>query len=99
MVTKPISSSDFACRGQVDLIDMQASGEIKLLYNFLLVYEDHLTRLVVLSPLKSKTAIEVTSTLNDKFCLIGQLRILQGDNGREFKNVNLAKMVRGLWPS
>ena len=53
VVTKPIRSSDFASRGQVDLIDMQASGETNLPYNFLLVYQDHLTKFVVLRPLKS----------------------------------------------
>ena len=99
VVTKPIRRSDFASRGQVDLIDMQASGEINSPYNFLLVYQDHLTKFVVLRPIKSKTAIEVSSTLLDIFCLLGPPHILQSDNGREFKNVNLAKMIRELWPS
>ena len=52
VVAKPIRSSDFASRGQVDLIDMQDSGETNLPYNFLLVYQDHLTKFVVLRPLK-----------------------------------------------
>ena len=99
LVTKPIRSSDFASKGQVDLIDMHAGGETNLPYNLLLVNQDHLTKFVVLRPLKSKTAIEVTSTLLDIFCLIGPPHILQSDNGRKFKNVNLAKMVRELWPS
>ena len=97
VVTKPIRSSNFASRGQVDLIDMQASGETNLQYNFLLVYQDHLTKFV-LRALKSKTAIEVTSMLHDICCLIGP-PLNCSDNGREFKNVNLPKIVRELWPS
>lgn len=98
VVVKPIQSSDFASRGQVDLIDMQATGEVNSPYNFLLVYQDHLTKFIVLRPLKSKTAAEVTSTLLDIFCLIGAPHILQSDNGKEFRNVNLAAMIRDIWP-
>ena len=32
------------------------------------------------------------------FCLIGLRHILQSDNGREFKNINLASMIKELWP-
>ena len=97
-VTKPIRSSDFASRGQVDLIDMQTSRAMNEPYNFLLVYQDHLTKFIVLRPLKRKTAAEVTSILLDIFCLIGPPHILQSDNGKEFKNIDLAKMIRELWP-
>ena len=99
VVTKPIRSTDFASRGQVDLIDMQASGAVNSPYNFLLVYQDHLTKFVVLRPIKTKTATEVSATLLDIFCLIVSPHISQSDNGKEFKNVNLAKMIRELWPS
>ena len=34
----------------------------------------------------------------DIFCLIGPPYILQSDNGKEFKNIDLAKMIRELWP-
>ena len=47
-VTKPIRSSDFASRGQVDLIDMQTSRAMNEPYNFLLVYQDHLRKFIVL---------------------------------------------------
>ena len=97
-VTKPIRSSDFASRGQVDLIDMQTSRAMNEPYNFLLVYQDHLTKFIVLRLIKRKTAAEVTSILLDIFCLIGPPHILQSDNGKEFKNIDLAKMIRELWP-
>ena len=86
-VTKPIRSFDFASRGQVDLIDMQTGRAMNEPYNFLLVYQDHLTKFIVLWPLKRKTAAEVTSILLDIFCLIGPPHILQSDNGKEFKKI------------
>ena len=67
IVTKPIRSSEFASRGQVDLIDlidMQATREMNEPYYFLLVYQDHLTKFIVLRPLKRKTADEVLYLLS-----------------------------------
>ena len=97
-MSKPIRSSDFASRGQVDLIDLQNSDEVNRPYNYLLVYQDHLTKFVVLRPLQRKTAEEVAFVLFEIFCLFGPPHILQSDNGKEFRNVNLASMIRDLWP-
>ena len=98
IITPPIRSQDFASRGQVDLIDFQLSNEVNLPYKFLLVYQDHLTKFIVLRPLKRKTAEEVAQTLMEIFCLIGSPHILQSDNGREFQYIILASMIRELWP-
>ena len=87
-VTKPIRSSDIASRGQIDLIDLQNTPEINRPYNFLMAYQDHLTKFVML-PHLSKSAREVVDNLLDVFCLLGPPHILQSDNGREFKNINL----------
>ena len=97
-VTKPLHSPDFASRGQVDLIDMQTTSDGNRPYNFLLVYQVHNTKFVVLRPIKRRTADEVVNQLFDIFCLLGSPHILQSDNGREFKNVDLARMVREFWP-
>ena len=97
-VTKPIRTSDFASRGPVDLIDLQNTHEVNRPYNFLIVYQDHLTKFVVLRPLQKKSADEVVNHLLDIFSLFGSPHILQSDNGREFKNVNLATMIRDKWP-
>ena len=97
-VTKPIRTSEFASRGQVDLIDLQNTHEVNRPYNFLMVYQDHLTKFVVLRPLQKKSADEVIKYLLDIFSLFGSPHILQSDNGREFKNVNLATMIREKWP-
>jgi hypothetical protein len=56
-VTKPIRSSDYLSRYQIDLIDLQAypDGE----YKFILNVQDHFTKFVHLFPLKQKTAATV----------------------------------------
>ena len=97
-MTKPIRTSDFASRGQVDLIDLQNTHEVNRPYNFLMVYQDHLTKFVVLRPLQKKSADQVVNHLLDIFSLFGSSHILQSDNGREFKNVNLTTMIRDKWP-
>ena len=97
-VTKPIRSSNFASRVQIDLIDFQNTPEINRPCNFLMVYQDHLTKFVILRPLRNKSAVEVTDNLLDIFCLFGPPHILQSDNDREFKNVDLATMIREKWP-
>ena len=75
---------DMNSRGQVDLIDMQsqADGEFK----WILVYQDHLTKIVQLRATKSKRAAEVAYHLLDIFCIFGAPAILQSDNRREFAN-------------
>lgn len=98
IVVKPIQSADFASRGQVDLIDLQNTDDVNRPYSFLLVYQDHHTKFVVLRPLTSKSSDEVSKTLCEIFCLIGSPHILQSDNGKEFKNVDLAAMIRDIWP-
>lgn len=55
-------------------------------YKFILNYQDHLTKFIVLRPLKTKTADEVSDVLLDIFCLLGAPYILHSDNGREFCN-------------
>ena len=63
-----------------------------------MVYQDHLTKFVMLRPLRRKSAQEVVDNLLDVFCLLGPPHILQSDNGREFKNINLATFIREQWP-
>ena len=91
-------TSDFASRGQVGLIDLQTTDEVNIPFNFLMVYQDHITKVNVPRPLRHKSAQEVVDNLVEIFCLLGDPHILQSDNGREFKNANLAEMVREKWP-
>lgn len=96
LVVKPIISKHMNSRCQVDLIDMQSQPDGS--YKFILNYQDHLTKMVVLRPLRSKTAEEVAYQLVDIFCDKGAPSILQSDNGREFAN-KLVQNVLELWPN
>lgn len=74
LTVKPIVHKEFNSRAQIDLIDMQseADGEFK----FILVYQDHLTKFVILRALTSKTALEVSKHVKDIFCIFGAPSIL-----------------------
>ncbi|KAL1529671.1 hypothetical protein AB1Y20_000612 [Prymnesium parvum] len=82
---KPLLTRGFGRRGQVDLIDMQSFKDGNFCY--LLVYQDHGIKLPVLEPLQSKRGAAVAVTLIRIFSLIGPPKILQTDNGREFRSV------------
>ena len=77
---------------------VKSTHEVNRPYNFLMMYQDHLTKFVVPRLLQNKSAGEVVNHLLDIFSLFGSSHILQSDNGREFKNVNLANMIRDKWP-
>jgi len=85
LVVKPIISSEMNSRCQIDLIDMQAQPDGE--YKFILVYQNHLTKFVLLRPLIQKRAEEVAYVLLDIFTTFGAPSILQSDNGREFANI------------
>jgi transposase InsO family protein len=61
-------------------------------YTHCLVLVDVFTGFIVLRPLKTKSAPEVTRTLWEIFCLIGIPRVLQSDNGKEFVNETLSTL-------
>ena len=81
LVVRPILSQSYLSRAQVDLIDLQSvpvtvavlttEGEVKIVYKFVLNYQDHLTKFVCLRPLARKTADAVAKELLSIFCLIG----------------------------
>ena len=81
IVNKPVRSSDFSSRGQVDLIDYQSVPDSG--YKWVLHYQDHFTQFTILRPLKSKTAAEVAYNLLDIILILGAPMILQSDNGHE----------------
>jgi hypothetical protein len=96
VVVKPLISSEFNSRCQVDLIDFQSQPDRE--FKFIMVYQDHLTKFVILKPLKTKTAAEVAYHLVDIFTLIGAPSILQSDNGREFAN-KIVYNLKDYWPT
>lgn len=82
-------------RAQMDLIDFQSLPDCE--YRWLMVYQDHFSKLVLLRPLKNKTALEVTTVLLDIFTTFGVPMLLQSDNGREFRN-SIVKALKDMWP-
>lgn len=57
-------------------------------YKFIMVYQDHLAKFVILRLLTHKEAEEIAYVLIYIFTAFGELAILQSDNGKEFaKNV------------
>ena len=95
VVIRPILSQDFGSRSQVDLIDMQSSTQPH--YNWIMVYQCHLTKFCILRPLTSKRAAEVAFQLVDICLLLGALSILQDDNGSEFTAELISKLT-AMWP-
>ena len=57
VVVRPILSHDFNSKGQVDLVDMQskACGS----YIWIMVYQCHMTKFVIIRPITTKRASEV----------------------------------------
>lgn len=92
---QPIISTEMNSRCQIDLIDMQAQSDGE--YKFILVYQDHLTKYVLLRPLKHKRAKEVAYVLLDIFTTFGASSILQSDNGRKFAN-QVVTEICAMWP-
>ncbi len=60
---------------------------------YLLVFVDHLTRFVVLAPLKDKTVTVVAHALvTHLFCPFSTPRVVLSDNGAEFRNALVSKI-------
>lgn len=94
LVVKSILASELNSRCQIDLIDLQTQPDGD--YKFVLNYQDHLTKFVILKALKSKTAVEVAYNVMEIFTTFGAPSIIQSDNGREFVNKIISELVN-LW--
>ena len=96
VVVHPILTNEFSSRAQIDLIDMQSM--VHNSFKWILVYQDHLTKFVILRALTSKRAAEVAHHLLDIFLLIGAPAILQSDNGSEF-TAQVIQELKIVWPT
>ena len=96
VVVRPILTNEFSSRAQIDLIDMQSMAQNS--FKWILVYQDHLTKFVILRALTSKRAAEVAHHLLDIFLLIGAPAILQSDNGSEFTALVIQEL-KIVWPT
>ncbi|XP_070563836.1 KRAB-A domain-containing protein 2-like [Ptychodera flava] len=86
-ITRPIRARAVQVRHQVDLVDMQRSpvsvkGEI---FKYILSVQDVLSRYIWLRPLTRKSSEHVSRELYSLYCEVGPPRVLQCDNGGEFK--------------
>ncbi|KAG7207703.1 hypothetical protein KM043_009321 [Ampulex compressa] len=81
-------------RGQIDVIDMKV--EQTCTYKYFFVYEDQLSKFVVLKALHNNTAKEVAVKLLDILSIIGAPRVLQSGNGRSFAE-QVVREIRTLW--
>lgn len=82
---KPILTEEMNGRCQVDLIDYQSRRDGE--YKFVLVYQDHMTKYVILRALKTKTMDTITDVLFPIFIDFGAPLLVHTDNGREFSNM------------
>jgi hypothetical protein len=91
---KPIISSRFNSRGQVDLINMTAYPDGEM--GWILHYQDHHDKMSYLRAMPNKEAKTVALELLPLFLMQGAPVILQSDNGREFV-ANVITELMKLW--
>ena len=95
-IKSPIVSKCFNQRAQVDLIDVKMFGQ-KISY--VLNYQDNLTKFCILKPLKDKRVESIKTSLREIFNLFGAPKILQSDNGGEFRGKLLTNYFKTFWPT
>ncbi|CAF1019989.1 unnamed protein product [Brachionus calyciflorus] len=95
VVVKPIISTEFMNRGQLDLMDLQTMPDGP--FKWIMHYQDHHNKVSWLCALASKCAAEVARNLIEIFCFIGPCCILQMDNGREFV-AQVVYELKKVWP-
>jgi len=94
IVVKPIICTEINSRCQVDLIEFQLiDGKFK----YIMIYQENLTKFVVLRPIEHKLIEEVAYNLVDIFTLLEAPCIIQSVHGRDFSN-GIVNCLRGLWP-
>lgn len=90
---KPIKSENFWERVQLDLVDMRSENSNG--YKWIAHAMCHFTKFHILWPMKNKSAVDVSEGLKT-FVLpyFGLPKILQCDNGTEFKNQLVKELVK-----
>ncbi|XP_076647770.1 uncharacterized protein LOC143356181 [Halictus rubicundus] len=81
-------------RGQVDVMDMPV--KLTSNYKYFFVYEDQVSKFVVLKGLHENTAREVAMKLLDVLAIIGAPQVIQSNNGRKFAE-QVVQELRFLW--
>ena len=81
---------------EYDLIDLQNAHDGD--FGFVLVYQYYLTKFTQLRPLKSKSAIELGTTLMDIFCIFGPPLVLQSNADLHVENSTIQQTLEAVWP-
>ena len=87
---KPVTSKEVMNRIQMDIVDMNRSpveiSEDKV-FRYVLVVLVVFSRFIFLRPLRSKSSTEVAAVVMQIFTDVGPPKIIQTDQGTEFKGV------------
>ncbi|KAG1441978.1 hypothetical protein G6F56_011255 [Rhizopus delemar] len=62
--------------------------------NYILILVDIFSRFTILRAIPDKTAMTIANELADVFCLFGFPKVIQSDNGSEFKNELVGAMLQ-----
>ena len=81
---------------EYDLIDLQNAHDGD--HGFVLVYQDYLTKFTQLRPLKSKSPVELGTTLMDIFCIFGPPLVLQSSADLHIENSAIQQTLEAVWP-
>ena len=86
---KPVTSHRVMDQIQMDIVDMQRSPAESMgsTYKYVLVVLDVFSRFIFLRPLQSKSSTEIATYVVQLFSDIGPPKIVQTDQGTEFKGV------------
>jgi len=88
---RPIIESDFLNRVQTDLIDVRHCKDGN--YSYIGHFKDHFTKFNILFPLKTKSADEVSTMIEERvLAYLGPPKVFHSDNGQEFVNVLIRAM-------
>jgi hypothetical protein len=97
---KPIISSVFRNRFQVDLVDMRAQRKPDvhgLIQRWIMTVKDHLTGLIYLAALPRKKAVYVAQEL-EKYFVSFYPQIFHTDNGKEFVANTMVQQLKQINP-
>ena len=89
---QPIQSNCILERVQIDLVDMSNDPDGQ--YHWILHLKDHFSKFTTLYPLMNKSSDGVATQIAHWIGMCGVPRILQCDNGSEFKGVLLILLQR-----
>lgn len=94
LLLKQVVYSRFTLKTLLDLIDMQSEAYHD--FRFIMVYQDHFTKFVILKALKNKHAEGVAFNLLDIYTTFGDSVILHSDNRKEFVN-GVLNELHAMW--